>query len=133
MKIKSLANKAPFLPNVGVAVNREMMVWDKGEDGNTNARTTFVTAWDGRLFRSSNCSWYNHACEIPQKKMRPMTPKECALLPHGTMFKYDVYVKDVFVLYPIISTVGICKGYCLPADLADNIVSSPWKPLEVEE
>jgi hypothetical protein len=132
MKYKSLANTKEFPEGVGVAVNREMFVWD---DENDTPSKQKVTSWTGESF-TDGCFASSHACEIPQKKMRPMTPKECALSPHGTMFcvfDEDGKFRRICSIIQTLTPTSCSYGYCLPANLADDIVSSPWKPLEVEE
>jgi hypothetical protein len=84
-KPESLASSEQFPAGVGVAINREMLVWDDPSD---NPETQYVTAWNGYIFHSI-FSCYGHAAELPAKKKRPMTAKEIAMLPRGTAFIFS--------------------------------------------
>jgi len=81
--MESLAGKAPYLNGVGVAINREMMVWNNGED--SIAYKCFVLVWDGSKFVISYTAMHTpkkttieNACEIPVKEKRWKTHAEIA-------------------------------------------------------
>jgi len=130
-KPMSLANSEQFPAGVGVAINREMLVWCDPSD---NPETQYVTAWDGSFFHTSFYGFLN-ASELPAKKMRPMTAKEIAMLPRGTCV---ISVDGDRIYTPTIRSneiylsgyhISVFSGYLLPTDPDDM---EPRK-FEVEE
>jgi hypothetical protein len=61
----SLADSEQFPADVGVSINRDMLCEDR-EIG-------FITCWDGRYFHKKDACGILRVCEVPPKKMRPMT------------------------------------------------------------
>lgn len=62
--MESLAGKAPYLNGVGVAINREMYVWEGHHENDTPLCKAKITAWNGYMFCEGNIT-YKHACELP--------------------------------------------------------------------
>jgi hypothetical protein len=119
----SLANSEQFPAGVGVAINRDMLVWDDTDD---KPETQYVTAWNGYIFHSI-FSCYGHAAELPAKKMRPMTAKEIAMLPRGTAFIFSSGDRIYNPLSQALTdgihigeySIRAFSGYLLPTDPDD--------------
>ena len=68
-----------------------------------------------------------------ETKTRPLTAKECALLPHGTMFRYESEHLELMTTAFEINDSYICTGYALHADMTDGEPSTwTWRPLTKE-
>ena len=136
--MQSLANTKEFPASLGREINREMLVWC---DNKKYARKVFVTAWTGFGFDGYeniegkiDIHQFFNACEVDtEPKTRMMTAKECASLPHGTMFKCLSGSCEIVSTSFTISDGYKLVGHCLPEHHTDGEPSTwKWTPLTKE-
>ena len=135
--MESLANTEKFPKGVGVAINREMMVWNNGED--SIAYKCFVLVWDGSKFVISYTAMHTpkkttieNACEIPEKKKRFMTHAEIAQRLVGK-YAFKHHQASQLWFTHCISDMVIADVYaCLIADLGTERESWSQEPLMVD-
>ena len=122
--MKSLRDTEMFPDGVGVAVNREMVVWDRVDYDDTF--TKIVNVWTGWKFISDDALCWDYACEIPQAKTVTMTSFDIAMLPRGTGFVDNIMKRTVYNVSIAEDTCGHIllagsyltdySGYILPGE-----------------
>jgi hypothetical protein len=135
--MESLAGKAPYLNGVGVAINREMMVWNNGED--SIAYKCFVLVWDGSKFVISYTAMHtpkkttiDNACEIPVKEKRWKTHAEIAQTLVGKYAFKHFHEEKRYTTHWDTERGIHCYKACLIADLGTERESWTYDPMMVE-